>query len=286
MTNARMSLLPDRGVIFVGGADARTLLQGLITNDMDQIKPGSALFAGLLAPQGKIIADFFIVPDGDGFLIDVCRERVKILMQRLTLYKLRAKVILEDRSETSRVIAKWNDLSSPGSQLGIAYTDPRHPDLGDRIITSDGSVAGQYSETDLHDTYDHHRITIAIPDGGKDYAYDDTYPHEAMYDDINGVSFTKGCYVGQEVVSRMQHRAATKKRIVIAESATQLPAPGTDITAGEINLGRLGSSIHKRGLALIRVDRLADVARAKADIQAGQSVLAISKPDWARYKLL
>lgn len=274
--------LPDRGVIEVSGPDARPFLQNLITNDLDATESGAAVFAGLLSPQGKILADFFVVEDQDRFLLETARQHIPALLKRLTLYRLRANVNIEDQSNQHRVLAVWNATANDNVESGIAYVDPRLPDLGYRII-----AGKQDSEADTGPdaAYHAHRIGLGVPEGGTDYVYGDTYPHEALYDDLHGVSFSKGCFVGQEVVSRMEHRNATKKRIVKVAGDGPLPECGTNIVAGDIALGRLGSSHHASGLALIRVDRLKDVAKKQATPTAAGIATEFSKPDWAGYAM-
>jgi len=275
--------LEDRGVLSVTGADAYKLLQGLITNDLDRIEPGNALFAGLLTPQGKILFDFLVVPVADGYLIDIAQDQLSAFVKRLTLYRLRADVTLEDQSASRKVLATWGTTDDAQYMFDSIATarDPRHPELGHRhIIAKDTAIATNVSKTDYHA----HRIQLGIPHGGQDYIYGDAYPHEALYDDLNGVSFTKGCFIGQEVVSRMEHRNATKKRIVSVVGNGPLPEVGTEISAGAIALGRLGSTNGKAGLALIRVDRMKDVTENGDPPKAQNVALKIGKPDWASFE--
>jgi len=293
MPEIQTAELEDRGVVSVTGTDAGKLLQGLITNDLDTLKPGCALFAGLLSPQGKILFDFFVVPKSNGYLIDIAKQHVATFIKRLTLYRLRADVTLEASPE-SQVMAGWDDTRAENSECdatvlakshstkSVTFTDPRHADLGVRMLMdkSDGVSATSQSEN-----YHAHRIGLGIPEGDKDYAFSDTYPHEALYDALHGVSFTKGCFIGQEVVSRMEHRNATKKRIVKVHGSGLLPDAGTEITAGDIVLGRLGSHADTAGLALIRVDRMKDVAKRGAVPSAQDIELQFTKPAWATYEL-
>ena len=278
MAKFRTAELDDRGVVRVGGADTHKFLQSLITNDMDTIEPGKALFAGLLTPQGKILFDFFVTPVSDGYLIDIAQEQTAAFLKRLKLYRLRADITLEDQSTTHKVLASWG--TTDNVQVA-AVRDPRHSGLGYRhVITQEQAIATDASKADYHA----HRIQLGIPEGGQDYIFADTYPHEALYDILHGVSFTKGCFIGQEVVSRMEHRNATKKRIVAVTGNGPLPEPGTEISAGTIVLGRLGSSNGKNGLALIRVDRLKDVAKNETPPKAQAVTLRIKKTDWVNFE--
>lgn len=284
MTEFHTAGLDDRGVVAVKGADSEKFLQGLITNDLDTLKTKSALFTGLLSPQGKILFDFFVVPTDDGFSIDIAKEHVEALIKRLTLYRLRAAVAFEDKSEIANVVAVWGGTlaETAGTEARISFPDPRHSGLGLRLLFDPNDST---SATSPSLAYHEHRIGLGIPEGGRDYVFADTYPHEALYNDLHGISFSKGCFIGQEVVSRMEHRKATKKRIVMVESDRTLPKPGTDITAGDISLGRLGSSANTKGLALIRIDRLKDVAKQDSIPIADGVALEISKPNWATYEI-
>ncbi|WP_332696955.1 CAF17-like 4Fe-4S cluster assembly/insertion protein YgfZ, partial [Bosea sp. (in: a-proteobacteria)] len=199
--------LVDRGVIRVSGDDARDFLQNIVTNEMDEVTLERAGYGALLTPQGKIIGDFLVVAvpeeEGGGFLLDCPLLQTPDLMKRLKLYKLRAKVTLDDLSETTAVIASADGAALP-PDAGLVYTDPRLPALGERAITDRGGVE-EIASGSMED-YHARRIALGIPDGGRDFAYGDAFPHEALFDQLGGVSFKKGCYIGQEVVSRMQHR--------------------------------------------------------------------------------
>jgi len=297
------AILHDRALVRVSGPDARKLLQGIITNDLDVIAPGKALFAGLLSPQGKILFEFFIANTEDGFLLDVADDTVSDLIKRLTMYRLRANVTMEDESRSLQVHAAWGDGVSEkieSRNILCAFRDPRLADMGERHIyrrnVEDAIASPQQAESGAptidvvnnevnYKDYHCHRIALGIPEGGKDYKFSNSYPHEALYDHIQGLSFTKGCFIGQEVVSRMQHRNATKKRIVQVTANQTLPESGTEITAGPISLGVLGSSCGQAGLALIRTDRLAEVGNKDLTPTAEGVAVKFTKPDWATFDL-
>jgi len=283
MSECNVAQLRDREIVRVSGSAARTFLQGLITNDIDKAKPGSAIYAGLLTPQGKILFDFFVVPAEDGFLLDVANAKAAELMQRLGFYKLRAQVeIVEDPSFT--VAASWE--SSPRLPEGaIAYADPRLPALGHRILLPAGTSVGSLAcALATEDEYNAKRIALGVPEGGSDYAYGDAFPHEALFDQLAGVDFKKGCFVGQEVVSRMEHRSTARKRIVGVEGEGPLPPPGTEITAGGNPIGTLGSVSGASGLALLRLDRAEEAQAAGLPLRAGEVTIALRIPTWARFK--
>ncbi|MFZ0621205.1 MAG: folate-binding protein, partial [Pseudolabrys sp.] len=255
------ALLPDRGVVKVVGDDARRFLNGLVTNDMTNVTPGQPRFAALLTPQGKIIVDFIIAEappeDGSGFFLDCPRALALTLVEKLNFYKLRAKVICEDLSEVLGVMAVWDGTAD--SEYGLSYPDPRLPALGSRVMLPPhlaAEAAADLSATLVNaDTYEVHRIALAIPRGGMDFMYGDTFPHEADMDQLGGVDFDKGCYVGQEVVSRVEHRASARSRVVPIVYEEFAPSSGLPVTSGGKQVGTLGSTAKGHGLALLRLDR-------------------------------
>ena len=285
-----MAFLPDRGVVLVSGADAEKLLAGLITNDMALLSDAPAIYAGLLSPQGKVLFDFFVVRNGDGFLLDVAREQAPALAKRLTLYKLRAAVEIADVSPDYAVAALWSGQSSAleSGPRCLVFADPRLAEMGTRALMhvplpSDLGGAGIAAATDRD--YLAHRIRLGVPEGGKDYAFGDTFPHEALFDQLNGVSFTKGCYIGQEIVSRMQHRATVRKRIVPVMGQEKLPAGGIDIMAGEVAIGTLGSVAGRGGLALLRLDRAQEFKSHGVALTAGGVAIDVEAPAFATFSL-
>jgi folate-binding protein YgfZ len=285
------ALLEDRGVLRVSGEDATGFLQGLLTNDVEKLAVGEARYAALLSPQGKILFDFLVVripaKTGAAFLIDCPGAQAADLAKRLGFYRLRAKVTVTDESAERGVIAFWeDDASEPtdpmtmvrailASSKGIAigadeaafYVDPRDPRLGSRAIMFKWN--GTVMANAPFQTYDAHRIGLGVPSGGVDFAYADIFPHDANLDLLHGVDFKKGCYVGQEVVSRMHHRGDARKRIVRLTLDGAAPEPGTPIVAGDMTLGALGSASDGFALALLRLDRVEDAAKAGRALTAG-----------------
>ena len=283
MKKCNAALLSDRAVVRVSGPAAGSFLQGLVTNDIDKAKPGGAVHAGLLTPQGKVLFDFFVVPAGEGFLLEIAKAKAAELVQRLGFYRLRAEVeIAEDPALT--VAAAWG----PAPQLpdgAIAYADPRLPALGQRILLSAGTSLGNLGCTPAGEgEYHAQRIALGVPEGGRDYAFGDAFPHEAMFDQLAGVDFNKGCFVGQEVVSRMEHRGTARKRIVGVEGEGPLPPSGTDITAGGASIGTLSSVSGSSGLALLRLDRAEEAKAAGVPLRAGEVTVALRMPAWTRLK--
>jgi folate-binding protein YgfZ len=282
MSHCQASVLPSRSVISVRGADAGKLLQGLITNDIGKAQGTNAIHAGLLSPQAKILFDFFVVADADGFLLDVAEDKAVELVQRLQFYRLRAKVEIAEEPAL-KVVAAWGEKPHfPEGALG--YADPRLAELGFRLLLAEdtdlvalGCAAS--SEQDYHVA----RIGLGVPEGGRDYTFGEAFPHEALFDQLHGVDFAKGCFVGQEVVSRMEHRGTARKRIVPVEANGPLPAPGTAIEAGSVPIGELGSSSGASGLALIRLDRAEEALASGRTLSAGQVKLVLRQPAFAQF---
>jgi folate-binding protein YgfZ len=284
----KAALLPDRGVVKVSGDAARKFLHGLVTADMLSLTPGTARFCALLTPQGKIIADFFVAEapsaDGGAFFLDVPRALDTTLFAKLNLYKLRAKVLIEDLSEILGVLAVWD--GTPAAKYGLSYADPRLPALGARLMIPPHRAADAAREIGASlvaaEDYEAHRIGLGVPRGGIDFAYGDAFPHEADMDQLGGVDFAKGCYVGQEVVSRIEHRGIARTRAVPIRYDGGAPENGVAITAGERQVGTMGSAARGRGIALLRLDR---VAEATEPLTAGGVPIHLVKPDWARFSL-
>jgi hypothetical protein len=283
------SLRPDRGVVKVSGETARSFLNGLVTCDMNKVSPAEGRFGALLTPQGKIVADFIvaeaIAEDGGGFFLDCPRALVSTLAQKLAFYRLRAKIAIEDLSAALSVMAAWP--GSGDSECALCYADPRLPGLGMRAILppelAAEAAADLGAELVSAEVYDAHRIGLGVPRGGADFAYGDTFPHEADMDQLAGVDFDKGCYVGQEVVSRVQHRASARTRVVPVTYGELTPMAALPVMAGEKEIGMLGSSTKGRGLALLRLDRVADALSAGQTLTVGGIAIQPVKPDWATF---
>jgi tRNA-modifying protein YgfZ len=282
------ALLPDRGVVKVAADDARRFLNGLITNDMDEVGPGSPRFAALLTPQGKIIVDFFVAEaepdDGGGFFLDCPRALAPALVEKLNFYRLRATVTVDDLSDPLGVMAVWEGAGL--SEFGLSYADPRLPALGTRTILPPDLAAEAAADLGATladaEAYDAHRIALGVPRGGEDFIYGDAFPHEADMDQLGGVDFQKGCYVGQEVVSRVEHRGSARSRVVPV-AYEFAPASGQPVMASEKEVGTLMSTAKGRGLAMIRLDRIADALAAGTPLLCGNLPIHVVKPDWARF---
>src|SRR6476659_2538172 len=287
----KAALLPDRGVVKVAGDDARKFLNGLLTADIAKITPEHAAYAALLTPQGKIMVDMIVAEapaeDGGGFFVDCPRALCRTLVDRLNFYKLRAKVIAEDFSEILGVMAVWDGPKE--TEYGLCYADPRLPELGMRCMLPPhlGAEAAADLGAALVDAseYESHRITLGAPRGGLDFNYNDAFPHEADMDQLNGVDFEKGCYVGQEVVSRVEHRGTARKRVEPVAFDDFAAEAGVTVKAGEIDIGVMGTSVRGsgRGLAMLRLDRVADAMATGTPLTSGGMALRPLKPAWARF---
>ena len=285
----KAALLPDRGVIKVAGDEARNFLHGLVSADVLGLKPGAARFCALLTPQGKIIADFFVAEappaQGGGFFLDVARSLAAAVVAKLNVYKLRSRLIIEDLSETLGVLAAWDGEAK--TAYGLAYADPRLPALGVRVMVAPHRAAAAAADLGAKlvesAEYEAHRIALGVPSGGVDFRYGDAFPHEADMDQLHGVDFAKGCYVGQEVVSRMEHRGSARTRAVPVRYEGAAPAAGSTVTAGERQLGTMGSASAGHGLALLRLDRVAEALSNGQPLLAGDIPIRLVKPDWAGF---
>jgi folate-binding protein YgfZ len=281
--------LPDRGVLKIVGDGARNFLHGLITADVLELASGTARFCALLTPQGKIIADFIVTEapakDGGGFFLDVPRAVSAALVTKLNLYKLRAKVLIEDLSGLLGVLAVWDGGEIP--KQGLAYADPRLPSLGARAMLPPHLAKAAAAELGAEfvdaGQYEAHRIALGVPQGGVDFSYGDAFPHESDMDQLGGVDFKKGCYIGQEVVSRMEHRGTARTRAVPVRYDGAAPQAGASVMAGGRQIGTMGSAADGRAVALLRLDRVSDAMSRGEQLSADGVAIHVIKPEWARF---
>ncbi len=276
------AFLVDRAVLAICGADAETFLNRLLTQSMPQAGQTQAAYAALLTPQGKVISDMIIMRNPhqpDGFLIDCPLAVSADLVKRLSVFRLRAAVTIEDRSTELGITALWGDHHPEPD--AISSLDPRLPALGYRVIGMRGTA-----NTAATIAYHAHRIALGIPEGGKDYVFGSVFPHEINLDQLHGLAFDKGCYVGQEVVSRMEHRGLARNRIVPVIFPDGFAASeGIEVLAGTLPAGHLGSvAAGGKGLALLRLDRIAEAQAKGQTITAGGVALVPYKPDWATFE--
>jgi folate-binding protein YgfZ len=273
--------LPDRGVVAAAGPDARAFLQDLITTNMDRVAETGAGYGGLLTPQGKILFDFLVLADGDGYLFDIAADKAAEFARRLGFYRLRAKVEIADLSGRRAVLAGWDGAALP-EFAGVVAADPRLAALGWRAVVEAApeAIAGYGRGTPS--AYAAHRIALGVPEGGADFAFGDAFPHDADMDQLGGIDFKKGCYVGQEVVSRMEHRGTARRRTIPVTGEAPLAA-GAPVEAGGRVLGAVGSVDGTAGLATLRLDRARAALDAGEALTAGGIPLTVSLPGWARF---
>jgi len=275
---AYASLLENRSIISVKGAEARSFLQGLVSNDMEQCVPARGIYAALLTPQGKILFEFFVVDHEDGFQLDCAAVRAADLIKRLTFYRLRAKVDIALAGEL-KVAALWNEKPQATGDAAVAvFPDPRLPALGLRLIGPLDRLQSAIAGAEPGD-YRGHLLRLGVPDSG-DLPPDTVFALDAGFEDLAGVDFRKGCYVGQEVTSRMKHRASARRRFLIAEIGGDLPAPGTKLEASGREVGTLATGAAGRALALVRLDRVEEAGNAGDDITAMGRKVSLHRPSW------
>jgi folate-binding protein YgfZ len=214
--------LSDRALAAVEGPGWRAFLQGLVSQDVLTLAPGELRFAALLNPQGKLLFDLFLLGQEDGCLIDVAADRRDALVQRLNAYRLRAKVEITAREEA--VLAAWPGIDGAGWA-----PDPRLPGLGARGY---GALVPDGADLVDHEAYDRHRLSLGVPDPGRDCPLESTYPIEANFDLLAGIDFKKGCFVGQETTSRMKRRAAVRTRMLPIAFDGPAPVFGAEVLAG------------------------------------------------------
>lgn len=263
----RLAALPERGVIEVAGEDRVTFLQGLVSNDVEQAHPGCAVWAALLTPQGKWLADFFIFAEGDRLLLDAERAQTPMLVQRLNRFRLRSKVAIQPRDDLS-VYAAWD---GPPEGTAIAAPDPRLPEAGWRLL----SLLPLPTNAEFAD-WDLHRLKLGLPDGSRDLEPEKTILLEAGFDELNGVSWSKGCYMGQELTARTRYRGLLKRRLVPVAVDGPLPAHGTPVLRDGAEVGSFRSGRDGLGLAILRLDALA------ASLHSGDVRLSPRLPKWMR----
>ncbi len=284
--------LAERGVLAVSGPDARTFLQGLVSNDVLRVTPSMAVYAALLTAQGRYLHDFFIAEIAGALCLDCEASRRDDLLRRLKLYKLRSKVTLEDLTQRFAVAAMPGSAAimalglgpEPGAAKemlgGVAFVDPRLAAMGARAIlprepmaaalTGAGFTAGAPAE------YDTLRLTLGLPDGSRDLVVEKSLLLESGFDELNGVDWKKGCYVGQELTARTKYRGLVKKRLLPVRIDGPIPAPGTEIKAGAEEAGEMRSANGALGLALLRLEQI------DKELTAGSAKVKPARPDWLR----
>jgi hypothetical protein len=290
--------LPDRGVLRVSGEEARTFLQGLISNDVRRLAPERAIYAALLTPQGKFLFDFLIAETSEGLVLDVEGSRRADLLRRLALYRLRAKVRIEDLGAEWRVFALMGEGAAARLGLsagegsarpfaaGVVFVDPRLSRLGARALVPAGGeealLAAGFVPAPAAD-YERHRLALGVPDGSRDIQVDKSFLLESNAEELHGVDFDKGCYVGQELTARSKFRGVIRKRLFRVDVDGPLPAPGTPIVLGAKEAGVMRSGQGSVGLALLRLELVDEARSSGAPLMAGPARVTPVKPDWASF---
>lgn len=278
-------LLSQRSVIAVGGADRVDFLQGLVSNDIARVTPHHAVWAALLTPQGRFLNDMFVADDGAGtLLLETERERAAGLVRKLSMYRLRSKVTVEDRAEALEVAVAWGPDAAALVPLGgaVAFADPRLPELGVRVIAPAGTIAGLLEARGFASVapqaWDEHRLALGVPDGSRDLPVEKALLLENGFDELNGVDWQKGCYMGQELTARTKYRALIKKRLFPVRVEGPLPPPGATVHKAGEEVGELRSGAGDRALALLRLDAV----RSGTPLSAGDARLVAEIPSWMR----
>lgn len=275
----------NRAVLSVAGEDRRTFLQGLISNDINKAGPDRAIWAAFLTPQGKFLWDLFVVEAKDAFLVDVEAGRAEDFRKKLSLYKLRAKVtitVVEDLAVYAVLDGGAIGLTGEAGTAcafgdGVAYLDPRLPQLGARVVLASAEPlqAAGLTEAPLA-VWDVLRLGLGVPDGSRDLVVDKALLLENGFDELGGVDFNKGCYMGQELTARTKYRGLVKKRLLPVVIQGDAPEAGTPIMSGDVEAGEMHSSNGPVGLAMIRLEHL------KSPLSAGAAKLTVTVPDWVR----
>lgn len=261
----RVAALPERGVIRITGEDRVSFLQGLVSNDVAAVAPGHGIWTALLTPQGKWLADFFVLAEGESFLLDAERAQLAMLAERLKRFRLRSKVSIDGAAELS-VYAAWDGKPDGGA---TAAPDPRLPEAGWRLIASHPVTTNATAAE-----WDIHRLSLGLPDGSRDLESEKTVLLEAGFDELSGVSWTKGCYLGQELTARTKYRGLVKRRLVPVDVEGPLPPSGTPVYRDATEVGTMRSGRDNRGLAVLRLDAL------KATLSCGGARLTPRIPTW------
>jgi len=293
MADARFVLLDDRGVLAVSGPDRRSFLQGLVSNDIERVRPAAACYAALLTAQGKYLHDFVMVEAGESIWLDAEAARLADLKRRLSIYRLRTRVSLDERPDLA-VAAVFGDNAVAALGLpreagaaqpfgsGVALVDPRLANLGARTILPRETARATLVDRGLgeasFEAYDRLRLSFGIPDGSRDLVVEKSILLESGFDELNGVDWQKGCYVGQELTARTKYRGLVKRRLLPVQINGSPPAPGTIVTAEGREVGEMRSSCGGLGLALLRLEPVLGGER----LSAGDTAVIPERPEWMR----
>lgn len=288
----QITALPDRGFIAVSGEDTDTFLQGLISADVTKITADKAGYGAFLSPQGKFLFDFFLYRVGEALIVECEGDRVADLKKRLSMYKLRSKVTIEDASDAWAVFVAWGDNAAQTFDLtfetgtakahlgGVVCVDPRLAQAGVRLLLPHGTDLDGAGDAADAAAYDSHRIALGLADGSRDMVVDKALLLENGFEELNGVDWQKGCFMGQELTARTRYRGLVKRRLLPVTVVGPTPAPGTPVMLDDREVGEMRSGTDGLGLALMRLDAL-----EKAEsFTCGDAALSPQKPDWVVFQ--
>ena len=294
MADASFAVLDDRGVLAISGPDRRSFLQGLVSNDAEKVGPAQARYAALLTAQGKYLHDFTMIEVGGVIWLEAEARRLGDLKRRLSIYRLRAKAGLEEQPDLAvaaifgeGALASAGLSGEPGAARpfasGVAFVDPRLAALGVRCILPRADLRSTLAAAGLVEAgfpaYDRRRLELGIPDGSRDLVVEKSILLESCFDELNGVDWQKGCYIGQELTARTKYRGLIKKRLMPVKIDGPAPAPGTIVTADGREVGEMRSSREGLGLALLRIEPVV----AGKHLKAGDTTIVATKPGWMRF---
>ncbi|BBK38141.1 glycine cleavage system protein T [Allostella sp. ATCC 35155] len=299
MSALHFTVLDGRSILTVAGPDRRAFLQGLVSNDVERVASDRAIHAAFLTPQGKFLHDLFIVELGETLLLDVEAGRRADLLKRLSMYRLRSKVTLGDGGDDWTVLALFGpgagrpfglaEEAGAASETagGVAYVDPRLAALGLRAVLPRGEAekaaqARGFVEAPFAE-YDRLRLAQGVPDGSRDLPIEKAILLESGFDELNGIDWKKGCYMGQELTARTKYRGLVRKRLMPVAIDGPMPEPGTPLTFDGKDVGEMRSGQDGLGLALVRLEAAEAATAAGRPIEAGPAKLVPQRPDWARF---
>jgi folate-binding protein YgfZ len=298
MSALRFSTVVHRGALRVVGEDRVAFLQGLVSNDVTRVSPAQAVHAALLTPQGRFLWDMFVVDAGDALLLDVERDRAAALAKKLGVYKLRSRVTVRDEADAVEIVVAYGTGAAtalglpevPGAarriEDALAYVDPRLPALGVRLIAPDGHAAALLARQGFaaasFDHYEVLRLSLGVPDGSRDLPVEKALLLENGFDELNGVDWQKGCYMGQELTARTKYRALVRKRLLPVEVDGRLPESGTPVLLDGQEAGEMRSGLAGRALALLRLDAVDKAAAGGGALKAGDALLRPQIPGWLK----
>jgi folate-binding protein YgfZ len=294
------AILDDREILAISGPDARSFLQAIISNDASKITPAVSIYAALLTPQGKFLHDFIISQHEDLFLLDTEKRRVSDLVKRLNIFRLGSNVTIGTKPEELLVAALWNKNGLPISRgnpkLGdtekmsscSVILDPRLAALGYRIIGTPSDIkafwSNKLSATPTKSDYDIHRLEMGVPDGSRDIQVNKSFLLESNFEELNGVAFDKGCYIGQENTARQKHRGTIRRRLIKVYISGPPPNEDEIITWENGEIGQIRSVKNTCGMAIVRLDRWAEAKAQNAEFHAGLATVVPVIPEWMAYK--